>query len=401
MIHILTINWTNKDGSIVEIIRGIEEGLKDTCRFTHCFQVGEKKQDSDYRVASWNVTRGYYLLSRITGIKYGLGNIPTKKLLRYINSANPDIVHIHCPNFYSINLFMLFSFLKKKNIPTIITNHAEFFYTGNCPHAFDCEQYKTGCKKCTRQFDPVHPYLINRTAYEWKRMKQAFENADHFVMTVVSGWEKDRIESSPIAKDIPVKLIENGVDTDIFCIKDSSLSVQGESFKHVVTHVTSQFSLEKDHPKGGYYLVKLAEQMPDTLFLVLGPYVERKEDILPANIRLIGHVDKEALSEYYNISDVTVLTSRRETFGMASAESLCCGTPVAAFKAGGTESVAIPEWSRFAEFGDVEGLKGCISELVDLKKTKSDQISEEARNKYSEHIMVERFYKLYQKLLET
>ena len=38
---------------------------------------------------------------------------------------------------------------------------------------------------------------------------------------------------------------------------------------------------------------------------------------------------------------LTVLTSKRETYGMACAESLACGTPVVAFLAGGTESIAL------------------------------------------------------------
>lgn len=400
MINVLTINWTNKEGSTVEIIRCIEDELRDKCRFIHCFQVGEKKQESDFKVTSWNITRGYYLLARLTGIKYGQGNIPTKKLIRYIEKNAPDVIHFHCPNFYNLNLYMLLEYLKKSEIPTVITNHAEFFYTGNCAYAFDCSGYLSGCKKCDRQFDSIHPYLFNRTAYEWKKMKKVFEGANTFIMTVVSGWQKERIEKSPITQNIPVVLIENGVDTEVFKYKPCESNSIREDFKHVVTHVTSDFNLRTDSIKGGCYLIKLAEQMPDTLFLVLGPYYKTEKDIIPNNVRIIGHVDKEKLSEYYNISDVTVLTSKRETFGMACAESMCCGTPVAAFKAGGTESIAIKEWSRFAEFGDVSGLKKCVEELLDLKETKSSEISEDAIKKYSVHSMVNSFYKLYMEMVE-
>ena len=113
MISVLTVNWTNSEGGTVGIINCIENRLSDRCRFIHCFQVGDLKNESDFRVAPWIKTKGYYLLSRLTGIKYGLGNIPTAKLIRYIKRVNPDIVHIHCPNFYSINLYKLFKYLKE------------------------------------------------------------------------------------------------------------------------------------------------------------------------------------------------------------------------------------------------------------------------------------------------
>ena len=219
-LKILTVNWSEDEGSIAKLIRDIAAELSGKCVFFHCYQVGGRSEGNNYRVASWNLTRFYYLLARIIGIKYGLGIVPTLALIRHIKKIGPDIVHIHCPNFYSINLYLLFRFLKKEKYPVLITNHAEFFYTGNCAYAIECRKYMTGCQDCKRVFDTVHRYYINRTEYEWRKMKEAFSHADTFVMSVVSGWQRKRIETSPIIEGIPIYLIENSVDIDIFKQKD-------------------------------------------------------------------------------------------------------------------------------------------------------------------------------------
>ena len=73
---------------------------------------------------------------------------------------------------------------------------------------------------------------------------------------------------------------------------------------------------------------------------------------LPDNVLLLGRMDDERLAQLYSLADVTVVTGRRETFGMPCAESLCCGTPVAGFQAGGPESISLPDFSRFVPYGD-------------------------------------------------
>ena len=42
---------------------------------------------------------------------------------------------------------------------------------------------------------------------------------------------------------------------------------------------------------------------------------------------------------FYNAADVTVVPSYHETFGLAAVESLACGTPVVATRAGGLMTV--------------------------------------------------------------
>jgi glycosyltransferase involved in cell wall biosynthesis len=106
------------------------------------------------------------------------------------------------------------------------------------------------------------------------------------------------------------------------------------------------------------------------------------------------------MAEYYSRADLTVIASRRETFSMVCAESLCCGTPVAGFEAGGPESIAIPEYSAFARYGDVEALLGCVKKLITVKRNEYiyGNIAEQAAKLYDTEIMADQYLKIYRQL---
>lgn len=400
---VLTINWTETEGSTVKLICDIENHTKDSYEYYHCYQVGEKTNKNNYLVAPWFITKCYYGWARVVGLKYGVGSLPTLKLIRHIECVKPDLIHVHCPNFYNINLYMLFHYLKKKKYPVVITNHAEFFYTGNCAHAFECEGYLNGCKHCTRIFDVKHKYLFNRTHTEWKRMKQVFEDAPNFVATVVSPWQRTRINGSPVMKHIPVYVVENGIDTDIFKRKELNKTLVEHlqtTGKKVVLNVTSSFCNEFDG-KGGGYFIEIARRMPQYIFLVAGNARLSVTDLLSENLIVLGNVlDQDLLADYYNLADLTVLTSRRETYGMTCAESMACGTPVVAFEAGGTESIAIPEYSQFVEFGNIDEMMKAIEEWIDKKAAITDCLESEAKERYSVERMARQFQNIYDEMIK-
>jgi glycosyltransferase involved in cell wall biosynthesis len=109
---------------------------------------------------------------------------------------------------------------------------------------------------------------------------------------------------------------------------------------------------------------------------------------------LLGNIsDRKELAKYYSLANVTVITSKKETFSMVVAESLCCGTPVVGFKAGGPEQIALEKWSQFVEHGDVDGLISGIQKTVDRKAEKEIVLS--AQEAYSQRIMVEKYVKQY------
>ena len=83
---------------------------------------------------------------------------------------------------------------------------------------------------------------------------------------------------------------------------------------------------------------------------------------------------------------------------MSAAESLCCGTPVVGFRAGGPEQIALPQYSEFVEYGNVDALceatQRMLSSAFDHKA-----ISDAARETYSNEKMAEDYLKIYESCL--
>ena len=102
--------------------------------------------------------------------------------------------------------------------------------------------------------------------------------------------------------------------------------------------------------------------------------------------------NQKELVGLYSAADVTVITSKRETFSMVCAESLCCGTPIIGFKAGAPEMISLPQYSKFVEYGNINALKENIENAYFGEKK---EIEETAKKKYSQGEMVSQYMKIY------
>lgn len=329
------------------------------------------------------------LLSRITGMPYGGCFFSTRRLLRLIRREQPDVVHLQCINGNFVNIYRLIAWLKKQRIRTVVSLHAEFMYTANCGHAFDCDQWKQGCRCCPDKKKATKSWFFDRTAASWKRMKRAFAGfEDRCILCPVSPWTQVRAEESDILGNFPFQTVYNGLDTEVFH------PVQNVEKEHMVLNVTAHFCNEKDHAKGGWYLTRLARQMPDVTFCVAGKAEDPGD--LPDNLKLLGVVkDQAELARWYSRAKASVLVSQRETFSMPCAESLCCGTPVVGFCAGAPEQIALPEHSEFVPFGDVQALKTALYQWLQRDPADGQVLAESAKQAYSAETMVRTFLDIY------
>lgn len=397
MKKVLTLNWGHGPYSISKIIRDIEEILrKEEIEFLHVQESGQIIGDNYISLSGWFMTRVYYLWAHISGRQYGTGYIPYLKWKKILKKYSPDVVHIHCPNGFSINLYKALGLLKKWNIPTVVTNHAEFFYTGNCAYAEECLGFLTGCKNCKDFKRKTSSLYFNHTGWAWKKMERTFRGFKLIKMVAVSPWVQGRMKKSPIVNSLPMCVIGNGVNTKIFKMGGNHVK---EGNRKTVLHVTANFP--ESEIKGGKYVLQLAkicEELPIDFVVVGGSGLSG----LPVmkNIALAGEIsDQNKLAEYYRKADVTLITSKRETFGMVCAESLCCGTPVVGFLNGGTESIALPEYTSFVPFGELEMLK---KELLSILKANLNkrEISEKARKTYSKEQMAYSYLEVYQEVMK-
>ncbi len=342
------------------------------------------------------------LISRFTGIPYGGCWSSTKKIIRIIQEEQPDVVHLQCINGNFVNIYRLISWLKERKIPTVLTLHAEFMYTANCSHAFDCELWKTGCGRCPRRYKATKSLFFDRTHRSFLKMADAFCGFDTTLKIVsVSPWLMKRAKSAPILSKKDHRTIMNGIDTEVFHPRDTIRLSQkhNTSHKKVIFHATAMFRDMEGDPKGGQYILQLAQRMRQdpVLFVVAGKYMVH--GAVPDNVVLLGEIrNQELLAQYYSLADLTVLTSKRETYSMVCAESLCCGTPVAGFQAGAPEEIALPQYSCFVSNGDLDALENAVRGML-ASSYKRLQIAETARETYAKEKMVRQYEALYREVI--
>jgi len=402
--RVLQINVNGMSGSTGKIVTDIKNVLlQEGYECVIAYGANDNINNENYiRICPEFERRVNAAISRVTGVKHGLfTSLSFYRLKSIIEREQPDIVHVHCPNGYIINLFKLLEYLGENKIKTVVTNHAEYYYTGGCGYSFDCELWKTGCMRCNIIKGRI-PFF-DASKYTWNKFKDAFScfDNDKLIITSVSPWTKSRAESSPAQCNFRHEVVKNGIDTSIFKYigKKNDVLIRLSSGRKIILHVTASFSLDNKDIKGGRYIAESARKMPQCLFVVAASFVHVTQEELPENIYLWGRTkDQYELAELYNTADCTLITSKRETFSMIVAESLCCGTPIVGFRAGGPESIALSDFSRFVENGNIEELKNSLLDYVN-QHTNREQISEMAIEKYGKIVMANNYLKIYRQLL--
>ncbi len=387
---VLQVNCVYKKGSTGKITADIHTGLLNNgFESVVCYGRGNKPYEPSVYKTSWEVySKVNKVFSMFSGIMYGNCWSSTKNLIRIIKKETPDIVHLQCLNGNFVNIYGLLNWLKANRIRTVLTLHAEFMYTGGCGHSM-----------CPRWRAETNSLFWDRTHTMWKNMYRAFEGfGNNLTVVSVSPWLKERAERSPILEKFEHKVILNGVDCEIFRPKNTETIKKeyGITTEKIIFHASPKFDNSKNNIKGGYYVLKLAEELKDKKikFFIAGNHPANLQ--VPDNVVLLGSITRQdVLADFYSMADITLLTSKRETFSMIVAESLCCGTPVVGFDAGAPEQITIKEFSDFSEYGNIEILKNNVLKWLNMNIS-TFTISKSATEKYSKIRMIQEYINVYE-----
>mgnify|MGYP002532974705 FL=1 len=155
-------------------------------------------------------------LARITGYNGCFAWIETHKLLKEIDKFHPDIIHLHNLHDSYINLPMLFSYIKKHDIPVVWTLHDCWSFTGQCPYftMVKCDEWKTGCHDCP-QYKEYPSSLYDNTKMMWRLKKKWFTGVKNMTIVTPSKWLAGLVKESYL-RDYPVQVINNGIDLNVF-----------------------------------------------------------------------------------------------------------------------------------------------------------------------------------------
>lgn len=275
-------------------------------------------------------------LAYYTGYNGCFSQIGTQKFLRQVDALKPDLIHLHNLHNCFINLKMLFEYIKRKRIPVVWTLHDCWAFTGQCPHfnMVNCEKWQTGCYDCP-QFQQYPESRVDKTQKMYRLKKEWFTGVENLTIITPSQWLADKVAES-FLKDYPVKVINNGIDLNLFKPTPSNFReryrLQG---KKVLLGVSSAWG----ERKGLNIFVELSKMLSDKYVIVLVGLTTEQTHSLPDNI--IGlpltNTPKE-LAEIYSAADWFINPSMEETMGLVTVEALACGTPAIV-----SNSTAVPE----------------------------------------------------------
>lgn len=238
-------------------------------------------------------------------------------------------------------------------------------------------------------------------------VKFSIEKSDG--VTAVSRFLKEKtITNYDINKEITV--IPNFVDTELFkpnlkCTFRKSISTQGEK---ILVH-TSNFRQVKRVPDT-IRIFDLVQKEVQSKLLLVGDGPDRSEcERLVRQLNLVDKVKflgkQDGLVEILDASDVFLIPSQSESFGLAALEAMACGLPVVSSSVGGLpELIRHNECGFIAEIGDVERMAKYVIDLL-TNERKYQLFSNNARNravtKFDKNNVVPHYEEHYKKILNS
>lgn len=363
-----------------------------------CFGRGPLVEEPDiYKFGLDWETLLHALLTRVTGLTGCWSFFSTRRLLRFIDRYQPDVVHMHELHAYFVNLQPLYDYLAGHQIPVVYTCHCEFAYTGKCGHAFECEGWKSGCGNCPQVKDYPKSMFFDFTSRMFRQKRNQWEKLRNVVITTPSRWLADRVKQSFLGQR-DIRVVHNGINTaQIFHPSETEAlrKEHGLTDEKIVLAVAPRLMHER---KGGGWVVKLAQMMKDenVKFFMIG--VENLKEEFPDNVVAMGKVtDQQKLAAYYSMADCFVICSEKETFSLTCAESLCCGTPVAGFCAGAPETIFMQPQALFAPYGDLDCLAKYVRNQLNADFDRAE-LAQKMQLLYSGDNMYRQFETIYKEL---
>ncbi len=237
--------------------------------------------------------------------------------------------------------------------------------------------------------------------------RYGIESSD--AVTTVSNWLRD--ESLRIFQpDRAIRVVHNFVDTDRFRPHDcvDTRRGLGSDDEVVLAHV-SNFRPVKRLADVVRIFARVSRAMPARLVLAGdGPERPRAEKVARdegvfERVRFLG--EQEAVERVLGCSDLFLLPSDHESFGLAALEAMSCAVPVLGTRSGGLPEVVDDEVTGLlVDVGDVEtAARRSIALLQDpaRRRAMGAEARRRAVDRFAEEDVVSQYEALYGEVLDA
>lgn len=312
-----------------------------------------------------------------------------------------DIIQCHNLHGYYFSLQTLIKMSYEK--PVVWTLHDMWAVTPHCAHAFD-RPLKNGFYEC--------PNLETYEAISWhneiylKWRKQSIYKKTALNIVTPSLWLKNKITGTVLGNK-KITLIANGIDQEFFQKKEK-IKVRRKLSLPVNKQIVfiSSPGGDRNPWKGWLFanqVIRNFEKSPEILFVAIGN--TQLDGFSKSNLKVIDYVvDPDQMVDYYNASDIFLLTSVAENFPLTVLEAMAVGLPVVAFDVGGvSEQIVHKRTGYLANYKNVSDLISGINYVLHLSFPEREKMSVFARQKckkeFSSTLMAKRYINLYKQLL--
>lgn len=287
------------------------------------------------------------------------------ELLFHQAFLNADVVNYHLIHNGFTSLAHLPILTKLK--PAVWTLHDPWALTGHCVHPFKCERWKTGCGQC-QSLDITFPITQDTTALNWEIKKQFYAQCD-LDLIVASRWMEQRVKQSPLLQHARVHYVRFGVDTDVFApgnVREArqELKIDPDSIVLGLRAIKGEF-------KGLGAIIEMLEAISSDRKITLLTF--NKEGMLDAfrnrfDVRDLRWVQNdEDIVRAYNATDLFLMPSQAESFGMMAMEAMACGVPSVVMSETALEETVFPEEGGgvVVPQGDQQAFNQAVQNLID------------------------------------
>ncbi len=294
-------------------------------------------------------------------------------IYRVVNLYKLDLLHAHYAIPYAYAAFTAKQMLKEegKDIPLVTTLHGtDITLVGQHP------SYKHAVEFSINQSDTI--------------------------TSVSESLKRDTLQFFKITK--PIEVINNFIDNSEF---DEYVECSRKQFasddEKILIHVSNLRPVKRVDEVLQIFKNVNSKVKSKLIIIGEGPDMEKINEFLEDNpdligrIRLLGKVND--LYRILQLSDVFLLPSEQESFGLAALEAMAANTPVISSNAGGIPEVNIQgETGYLAEIGNVDAMSNYAIKLLS-----DDQLLSEMKKKAKEQAIrfdLKNILPLYEKMYE-
>ncbi|MEY2671117.1 MAG: hypothetical protein RLZZ577_1433 [Bacteroidota bacterium] len=256
----------------------------------------------------------------------------SSKLVDMVKLYKIEVLHVHYAIPHAYAGYMAKQMLKDEgiDIPMVTTLHGtDITLVGNHPF-----------------YKPAVTFSINKS---------------DFVTSVSQSLKDDTLKLFNIKNEIQV--IPNFIELDKIKKEDKSpcqRSVMANDEERIITHI-SNFRKVKRIPDIIGIFNKIQKEIPAKLMMVgEGPEKEKAEHLcreLGIQDKVIFFGNSNEIDTILCQTDLFLLPSKTESFGLVALEAMACGVPVISSNAGGLPEVNKDGFSGYlSEVGDVDGM---------------------------------------------